>query len=246
MIKGWLSKRTQALGGGMDRRFCVLAGPLMLDFEHEEDFLNGLPPKAESEVIGVANWNGKGRSHTYENGMVYVTRLGSTNYCSAPSATERTTWMSGMRTALEMTLEEGSSTEEFPLGVCVGPGKGIAHPLPRRGSLQRGVLQAPEPAESEVCMWSGQSFGMTQSRHHCQSCGRVGLSEYCNREIPLTHHGFEQAVRVCDACLRAQQLLTHLRFVTCLLEGHLHLHRLACQGERVAVMAVPTTAVCEG
>ncbi|CAN0344360.1 unnamed protein product, partial [Discosporangium mesarthrocarpum] len=103
MITGWLTKRPRAQGGGMDRRFCVLAGPLMLDFENEDDFQNGLPPKAEGAVIGVSNWNeGKGRSHIYENGLVYVTRLGSTNYCSAPTLTDRTMWMEGMRMALDM------------------------------------------------------------------------------------------------------------------------------------------------
>lgn len=44
-------------------------------------------------------------------------------------------------------------------------------------------------------MKSGVAFGMTQSRHHCSSCGRVFALEHCNRRVPLPHHGFEQVNR---------------------------------------------------
>lgn len=43
----------------MERRFCVLIGTLMLDFESVDDFSNGVPAKAEGEVIGVSVWRGK-------------------------------------------------------------------------------------------------------------------------------------------------------------------------------------------
>ena len=58
MIKGALWKGTSAYVAGMERRFCVLVGTLILDFESEDDFFCGSPPKAEAEVIGAATWKG--------------------------------------------------------------------------------------------------------------------------------------------------------------------------------------------
>ncbi|CAN0539329.1 unnamed protein product, partial [Laminaria digitata] len=44
-------------------------------------------------------------------------------------------------------------------------------------------------------MKSGLVFGLTQSRYHCSSCGRVFVLEFCQRRVPLPHHGFEKASR---------------------------------------------------
>lgn len=43
----------------MEKRYCVLVGTLVLDFESEGDFVSGAPPKAEGEVIGVSVWKGE-------------------------------------------------------------------------------------------------------------------------------------------------------------------------------------------
>lgn len=59
MMKGTLWKSTSSYVGNMEKRFCVLVGTLVLDFESEEDFLSGAPPKAEGEVIGVSVWKGE-------------------------------------------------------------------------------------------------------------------------------------------------------------------------------------------
>lgn len=60
MMRGTLWKSTDAYVGSLERRYCVLVGTLMLDFESQEDFINGAPPKAEGEVIGVSSWRVKG------------------------------------------------------------------------------------------------------------------------------------------------------------------------------------------
>lgn len=57
-MKGSLWKSTSSYVGGMERRYCVLVGTLILDFESAEDFADGVPPKAEAEVIGVSVWKG--------------------------------------------------------------------------------------------------------------------------------------------------------------------------------------------
>lgn len=59
MMKGILWKSTDPHVGTMERRFCVLVGTLMLDFESAEDFANGVPPKAEGEIIAVSVWRGR-------------------------------------------------------------------------------------------------------------------------------------------------------------------------------------------
>lgn len=58
MMKGVLWKSTSSYAGSMERRYCVLVGTLILDFESAEDFADGVPPKAEGEVIGVSVWKG--------------------------------------------------------------------------------------------------------------------------------------------------------------------------------------------
>lgn len=59
MMRGTLWKSTSSYVGSMEKRYCVLVGTLVLDFESEEDFLSGAPPKAEGEVIGVSVWKGE-------------------------------------------------------------------------------------------------------------------------------------------------------------------------------------------
>ncbi len=59
MMKGTLWKSTSSYVGSMEKRYCVLVGTLMLDFESEDDFSAGAPPKAEGEVIGVSVWKGE-------------------------------------------------------------------------------------------------------------------------------------------------------------------------------------------
>ncbi|CAM9538891.1 unnamed protein product, partial [Phaeothamnion confervicola] len=114
-----------------------------------------------------------------------------------------------------------------------------ARPAPApRETLQRGVLQVPEPRESDVCMKSGQPFSLTQSRYHCASCGAVCAFDHCSKEVPLPHHGLEAAARVCDDCFVAQQLLLHLRCVSGLFEAHLYEHQRARRGARAAVAKI--------
>lgn len=57
-MKGILWKSTDPHVATMERRYCVLVGTLMLDFESAEDFANGVPAKAEGEIIAVSVWRG--------------------------------------------------------------------------------------------------------------------------------------------------------------------------------------------
>lgn len=58
MMKGTLWKSTSSYVGSMEKLYCVLVGTLVLDYESEDDFCSGAPPRAEGEVIGVSVWKG--------------------------------------------------------------------------------------------------------------------------------------------------------------------------------------------
>lgn len=82
-----------------------------------------------------------GAKSAFSNGFVYVTRLGYTNYCSAPTPEDFDQWMAWMKNAIAMALDlEGAG---------VG-GWGSTSGFPKRSALHRGVLEPPKPAESEV------------------------------------------------------------------------------------------------
>lgn len=88
-------------------------------------------------------------AHT--EGFVYVTRLGHTNYCAVPSKKDQhDEWMVWMRTALDMALGADG----------VGPPPAAGGVAISREALQRGVLEPPKPAESEVRGCFGLSVGV--------------------------------------------------------------------------------------
>lgn len=92
----------------------------------------------------------------------------------------------------------------FPRNVIILPGRAF-HAMRLRSCARAAVLGlAPLTSGYEqVCMKSGVAFGLTQSRHHCTSCGRVFALEYCNRRVPLPHHGFEQVTRTVNTAVVA-------------------------------------------
>lgn len=59
---------------------------------------------------------------------------------------------------------------------------------------------APEWADSDTCMKSGQPFTFYNRKHHCRNCGGVFLQEYCSNFRPLPHFGINIPVRVCTDC----------------------------------------------
>ncbi len=67
----------------MQRVFSVLYGSLLMDFDSEEEAKKGsLSPKLVVELLGVSEWDGKGRAINYPFGFLLVTHTGSTYYVS--------------------------------------------------------------------------------------------------------------------------------------------------------------------
>lgn len=85
----------------MLRQYCVLWGTLILDFVNESDARSMTNPKLVCEILGVSEWDGKGRSYQYPNGFLIVTHTGGEHYLSAESESNRDEWILHIRTALE-------------------------------------------------------------------------------------------------------------------------------------------------
>ncbi len=57
--------------------YCVLWGSLLLDYDNEEDAKASMTPKTAIELLGVSEWDGKGRANNYPFSFLLVTHTGS-------------------------------------------------------------------------------------------------------------------------------------------------------------------------
>lgn len=51
-----------------------------MDFENEDDAKQSMAPKTIVEVLGISEWDGKGRANNYPNGFLVVTHTGNALY----------------------------------------------------------------------------------------------------------------------------------------------------------------------
>ncbi|CAM9557672.1 unnamed protein product [Chrysoparadoxa australica] len=147
----------------------------------------------------------------FEGSLVYVTAGGHSQYCTFLSPKEKEEWLVAMKFGVEMHLGQPARVSE-PTG-----------------------LQPGAAAESDTCQVTGVSFGVTNPRYNCSSCGCACTHESCSREIPLPQHGMDQAVRVCTRCFLAQHLLCHLSMLNNMFACHLHERQLALRGRPFAL-----------
>jgi hypothetical protein len=102
MHSGWVHKRTTPISPpAMQRVHCVLWVTLLLDFESEEEARALLSPRLCVEVLGVSEWDGKGRATNYAFGFLLVTHTGSTFYVSVPTLHERDERVLQLKRSLE-------------------------------------------------------------------------------------------------------------------------------------------------
>lgn len=54
----------------------MLWGTLLLDYDSEEDSKSSMCPKTVIELLGVSEWDGKGRANNYPCGFLLVSHTG--------------------------------------------------------------------------------------------------------------------------------------------------------------------------
>ena len=61
------------------------------------------------------------------------------------------------------------------------------------------IAFVPENVVS-ACMRCSELFKLRNPRYHCRNCGHVVCNSCSSKTIPLPEVGYNDPVRVCDAC----------------------------------------------
>ena len=85
MFSGYVMKRDTPISPpSMLKTYCVLYGTMLLDYESNEAAETSMTPRCVAEIIGVSDWDGKGRANKYQNAFLVVTHTGGNYYMCAP------------------------------------------------------------------------------------------------------------------------------------------------------------------
>lgn len=162
--------------------YCVLWGTLLLDYDNEDDAKANLSPKVAVEVVGVSEWDGKGRANSYPGGLLFVTHTGGNYYVSCTSLQERDEWIMHVRKALE----------------CIFANQEIAPFKPSKIIQNR-----PQPVRNLKCPKTDTVI--TAYSPICRSCGRqYNAAEHVAEPCVMLQLGSEEAEKVCSDCKSAQ------------------------------------------
>ena len=85
----------------MLKTYCVLYGTMLLDYESNEAAETSMTPRCVAEIIGVSDWDGKGRANKYQNAFLVVTHTGGNYYMCASSTEYKQEWILHIRRSLE-------------------------------------------------------------------------------------------------------------------------------------------------
>jgi hypothetical protein len=181
-----------------------LWGTLLFDYETEEDYKASLSPKLVVEVLGVSEWDGKGRANNYPGGFLLVTHTGGTYYVSVNSQHERDEWILHLRQSLE----------------CVFANAAVAPFKPSKIIQNR-----PSPIGNHTCPKAHTALSAYSPM--CPSCGRGFYStEYLAESTVLLQLGSEEAEKVCLDCKSSQMIILWLKIINYVHTMDLHEHTL--------------------
>lgn len=169
--------------------YCVLWGTLLLDYENEEEAKSSLSPKVVVEILGVSEWDGKGRANNYPGGFLLVTHTGGTYYVSVASTEERDEWILQVKRSLE----------------CV-----FANPEVAPFKPSKIIQNRPPQANNHHCPISREPLNGYGTL--CRSCGRTySSSDFVQESLTLLQLGSEESERVCLDCKNAQMCILWLK-----------------------------------
>ncbi len=161
----------------------------MFDYEHEEDARNSLNPKLVVEILGVSEWDGRGRVNSYPGGFLLVTHTGCTYYVSVSSLHERDEWMVHLRRGLE----------------CV-----FANPEVAPFKPSKIIQQRPAAIGNATCPRTNNL--VNNYSPFCRSCGRHFYSSDLVMETAvLLQFGSEELEKVCIDCKQSQIIVLWLK-----------------------------------
>lgn len=154
------------------------------------------------EILGVSEWDGKGRANNYPGGFLLVTHTGGTYYVSVSSLQERDEWILHLRKALE----------------CV-----FANPVVSPLKPSKLIQNRPTVLGNLLCPKTHNP--VNQYCPSCKSCGRSFYStDYVNEVCILLQFGCEEQEKVCCDCKSAQICILWLKLLNYVHALDLHEH----------------------
>ena len=149
ICEGYLLKRSSP-AHAMSKHYCVLVGARLYSYANEEDGKSMVNLKEEMDLIGVQQWDGRGRAHVYLNCFMFVTANGFVTHASAPSDEQMKMWVREIQLGVE--------------GALMGSNQLSKDTVPEID------LTFPPPAfkRQHCCNICKINFGITMGRHHCR------------------------------------------------------------------------------
>ena len=195
-----------------------------------------------------------------------VTYAGTHVYCSAPTPSDRDTWLAALHAGLEssyasyqetlssITNTPGGTVRKnlLPLSLTRGEPEILTPPVPRKqgvgrlvaASLKRRMVGGADAATTNSLNVSAHGYSSPYdstappSSKNCMSCGRYPpLTAFRPASCPLPQYGMECRVDLCQDCLVSQGLLFHIQHISGLYCADAH--------ERAALTRARDEAVSE-
>jgi hypothetical protein len=163
---------------------------MLMDFENEDDAKVLMNPKLVVELVGISEWDGKGRANYYPAGLLLVTRTHRNYYASCSSVHERDEWILHFQRSLE----------------CAYANNEIAPFKPSN------ITQSRINTDARNSKCPRTDYQVNSYSPKCNSCGRrfysaEHVSEYC----VLAQLGSEESEKVCLDCKNSQMCIFWLK-----------------------------------
>lgn len=163
---------------------------MLFDYENEDDARTHMNPKLVVELVGVSEWDGKGRANNYPAGLLLVTRTRRNYYASCSSVQERDEWVFHFRKSLECIF---ANNEIAPFKPC-------------------SIIQTRSSADARNSRCPKTDYAVTSYSPKCGSCGRrFYSSEYVTEACVLSQFGCEEPEKVCVECKNVQMCIFWLK-----------------------------------